>query len=83
MVLHEKLQPQWTKPVEMRATSVKQMKIIFSFQCIFALFLFLNISKSAENHNSKNSLNNLHHHSSKWPGFSEKKRYSVVRFCKK
>ena len=83
MVLHVKLQPQRTKPVEMRAKSVLQLKIMFVFNAFFALSLFLDISKPVENHISKSYLNNFHQHRSKWPDFSEKKRPSMIRFDKK
>ena len=53
MVIHVKLQPKWTKSVEMRAKFVKQFlknyqKIVFS-----ALSLFLKFPKSVKNHDYK------------------------------
>ena len=78
MLIRVKLQPKWTKSVEMRAKFVKQFKkIVFS-----ALFLFLKFPKSVKNHDYKYFLNYFNHHRSKWSGLSEKKRPSKVRFGK-
>ena len=43
VVLHVKLQTQWTKSVEMRAKSVWQVKIIYFFNVFFLFFNFWDI----------------------------------------
>ena len=60
----------------------KTVKNLRPKNVLFALSLFFKMSKSVDNYIYKYSLNHLNHHRSKWSGFSEKKRPSMVRFGK-
>ena len=82
MVNCVKLQPKWTKSLEMTANFVKQFKKIIKKIVFSALSLIFKISKSVKNHDYKYFLNYFNHHRSKWSGLSEKKRPSKVRFSK-
>ena len=55
--------------------------IYLNFVYVFsALPVYFSISNPVESHIYKYSLNNLHHHRSKWSGFTAKKTPSIVGF---
>ena len=71
------------KSLKLRANPTLSAFFLKFFNVCSALPVFFNISNTVESHIYQLSLNNLHHHMSKWLGSSEKQTPSIVRFDEK